>query len=81
MQPKRWLDLEALNFRFRKERCRENRGADQLCGYCTSDLHLNLFSHMQNAGFLMTRVIFTAIALLLVSAVLHSDVLLLTGLP
>ena len=81
MQPKRWLDLEALNFRFRKERCRENRGADQLCGYCTSDLHLDLFSHMQNAGFLMTWVIFTAIALLLVSAVLHSDVFLLTGLP
>ena len=77
MQPKRWLDLKALNFRFRKERCRENRGADQLCGYCTSDLHVNLFSHMQNAGFL----IFTAIALLLVSAVLNSVVLLMTGLP
>ena len=31
--------------------CSENKGADQLCGYAS------LFSHMQNVGFLMTRLI------------------------
>ena len=34
--------------------CSENEGADQLCSYCTADLRLH-FSHMQKAGFLMTR--------------------------
>ena len=36
--------------------CRENKGADQLRGYREADLRL-CFSHMQNAGFLMTRLI------------------------
>ena len=33
--------------------CSENKGADQLCCYCTADLHL--FSHWQKSGFLMTQ--------------------------
>ena len=33
--------------------CRENKDADQLRGYREADLRL--FSHMQNVGFLMTR--------------------------
>ena len=36
--------------------CSENRGADQLRGYREADLRF-LFSHMQKAGFLMTRLI------------------------
>ena len=36
--------------------CSENKGADQLRGYREADLRL-LFSHMQNVGFLMTRLI------------------------
>ena len=36
--------------------CSENKGADQLCGYHEADLRL-CFSHMQNVGFLMTRLI------------------------
>ena len=35
----------------------ENKGADQLCSYCPADLRLCLFSHMQKAGFLITRLI------------------------
>ena len=34
----------------------ENKGADQLRGYREADLRL--FSHMQKAGFLMTRLNF-----------------------
>ena len=33
--------------------CSENKGADQLRGYREADLRL--FSHMQKAGFLITR--------------------------
>ena len=33
----------------------ENKGADQLHSYCTADLRLR--SHMQKAGFLITRLI------------------------
>ena len=33
--------------------CCENKGSDQLCSYCTADLHL--FSHRQKSGFLMMR--------------------------
>ena len=36
--------------------CSENKGADQLCSYCTADL--SLFSHMQTVGFPMQRLIF-----------------------
>ena len=36
--------------------CSENKGADQLRGYHEADLRLCL-SHMQNVGFLMTRLI------------------------
>ena len=36
--------------------CDENKGADQLHGYREADLRL-LFSHMQKAGFLTTRLI------------------------
>ena len=34
--------------------CRENKGADQLCSYCTAVRSAPLFSHRQNSGFLMT---------------------------
>ena len=34
--------------------CNENKGADQLRGY-REDESASLFSHMQNVGFLMTR--------------------------
>ena len=34
--------------------CSKNKGADQLCSYCTADLRL-CFSHMHRSGFLMTR--------------------------
>ena len=34
--------------------CSESKGADQLCGFREADLRL-LFSHIQKAGFLMTR--------------------------
>ena len=34
--------------------CRENNGTDQLCGYCTADLHL-CFRICKRAGFLMTQ--------------------------
>ena len=37
--------------------CSDNKGADQLHGYCNADLRL-FFFHMQNIGFLMTRFIF-----------------------
>ena len=37
--------------------CSENKGADQLRGYREAELRL-LFSHMQKAGFHMTRFIF-----------------------
>ena len=33
--------------------CSENKGADQLRGNCKADL----FSHMQNIGYLVTRLI------------------------
>ena len=39
----------------------ENKGADQLRGYRVVDLRL--FSNMQNAGFLMTRLILFKTAL------------------
>ena len=45
------LDVEVLYHLYSK-----NNGADQLCGYRTADLCL-CFSHMQKAGFLMTRLI------------------------
>ena len=32
--------------------CSENKGADQLCSYCTADLRL-CFEHMQIVGFLI----------------------------
>ena len=37
--------------------CSENKGADQLRGYREADLRL-CFSHMENVGFLMTRLIY-----------------------
>ena len=37
--------------------CSENKGADQLCGYREADQRLCLL-HMQNVGFLMTRLIY-----------------------
>ena len=36
--------------------CSENKGADQLRGYREADLRL--FSHVQKAGFLTTRLIY-----------------------
>ena len=36
--------------------CSESKGADQLRGHREADLRL-LFLHMQNVGFLMTRLI------------------------
>ena len=43
--------------------CSENKGADQLRGYCKADLRL-CFSHMQKAGFLtmwlISGTVFTA---------------------
>ena len=36
--------------------CSENKGADQLLGYHTADLHL-CFVHMQKAEFLMAPLI------------------------
>ena len=36
--------------------CSENKGADQLRGHREADL--SLFSHMQNAGFLLRRLIY-----------------------
>ena len=46
------LEVEGLYYP-----CSENKGADQLCGYRTADLRL-CFSHMQKAGFLITRLIY-----------------------
>ena len=53
----------SLKFRIQKVEglyypCSENKGADiyQLRGYREADLRL-FFSHIQNSGFLMTRVI------------------------
>ena len=48
-----------LKFRIQKVEgmyylCSENKGADQLRGHREADLCL-WFSHMQNVGFLMTR--------------------------
>ena len=37
--------------------CSENKGADQLCRYCTADLRL-CFPNMQIVGFLMWRLIY-----------------------
>ena len=37
--------------------CSENKGADQLRGYREADLRL-LFSHMEKAGFLTTRLLY-----------------------
>ena len=35
--------------------CSENKGVDQLRGYCTADLHF--FLQIQKAGLLMTRLV------------------------
>ena len=37
--------------------CSENKGADQLCTYCTADLRL-LFLHRQKSGFLASWLIY-----------------------
>ena len=37
--------------------CIQNKGADQFCSYCETDLHL-LFLHMQYVSFLMMLLIF-----------------------
>ena len=47
-----------LAFLFRVSLCSENKGADQLRGNREADLHL--FSHIQKAGFLMTRLILSS---------------------
>ena len=36
--------------------CSENKGTDQLRGYCEADLRL--FSHMRIVGFLMRRLVY-----------------------
>ena len=38
--------------------CSENKGADQLGGYREADRSASLFSHMQKASFLTTRLIY-----------------------
>ena len=38
--------------------CSQIKGADQLCSYCEADLRL-CFLHIQNVGFLMTRLFIT----------------------
>ena len=56
-------NLVQYNFGFREAReeeglyylCSENKGADQLCDYRTADLLL--FTQLQKAGFLITRLI------------------------
>ena len=39
--------------------CSENKGADQLCSYCTADLHLRfrLGKNQLKSGFLMMQLI------------------------
>ena len=45
-----WIEeVEGLNYQ-----CRENKGADQLCGYREADLR-HCFSICKKNGFLMTR--------------------------
>ena len=34
--------------------CSKNKGADQMCSYCTADLRL-CFSHRRKSSFLITR--------------------------
>ena len=48
----RILEVEGLYYP-----CSENKGADQLCGYRTTDLRL-CFWHMQKSGFLTSRLIY-----------------------
>ena len=38
--------------------CSENKGADQLCSYCTADMHLCFHLQMHTVGFLMQRLMF-----------------------
>ena len=45
----RILEVEGLYYL-----CSENKGADQLCGYCAANLHL-CFRICKNTGFLMTQ--------------------------
>ena len=57
-----------LKFRIRKVNglyylCSENKDADQLRGYRKADLPLG-FSHMQNVGFLIMRLIYGRVAIL-----------------
>ena len=56
----------SLKFWVREEElyypCSENKGADQLCSYCTADLRL--FSHGQMSGVLKTRLILFLVTLI-----------------